>query len=84
MGKHKRKIIDYRSINLAWLVEFKDQIFCGRLAPKVELVVATQDIGTSGSFEVHQGDTLRVTKKNSTSYTVTRPYGNVLQGKIHM
>ena len=83
MPKKKQiKVVDYRSVNLAWLVDFKDRVFGKELAPETQLVVAQEDVGTSTQFEIHQGDTLRVTGETATAYTVTRPYGDVRTGEI--
>lgn len=84
MGKSKKqiKVVDYRSVNLAWLVDFKDRILSNELAPKIELVVAQTDTGTGSQFEVHKGDTLCVTGETATAYSVSRPYGEVRVGEI--
>lgn len=84
MPKNARqiKVVDYRSVNLAWLVDFKDRVFNKELAPEVELVVAREDLGTGSHFEIHKGDTLCVTGETATAYTVSRPYGDVRTGEI--
>ena len=82
--KPKIKVVDYRSVNLAWLVDFKDRVVSKALAPEVELVVAREDAGTStgSKFEIHVGDTLCVTGETATAYTVSRPYGDVRTGEV--
>ena len=78
----KIKVVDYRSVNLAWLVDFKERVFSKELASEVELVVAREDAGIGSQFEIHEGDTLCVTGKTATAYTVSRPYGDVRTGEI--
>ena len=82
--KKQIKVVDYRSVNLAWLVDFKDRVFSKELASEIELVVAQEDggTGTGSQFEVHKGDTLCVTGETVVTYTVTRPYGDVRTGEI--
>ena len=84
MSKNKKKIkvVDYRSVNLAWLVDFKDRVFSKELASEVELVVAQEDVGTGSKFEIHKGDTLCVTGETVTAYTVSRPYGDIRTGEV--
>ena len=79
---HTTKIVDYRSVNLAWLVAFKDRVFSKKLAPEIALVVARENVGQRSKFEVHEGDTLCVTGETAATYTVTRPYGEVRMGEI--
>ena len=84
MPKHKKqiKVVDYRSVNLAWLVAFKDRVFNKELAPEIELVVAREDIGFGSQFEIHEGDTFCVTGETATAYTVSRPYGDARTGEV--
>ena len=76
------KVVDYRSVNLAWLVDFKDKVFTKQLAPETELIIAREDVGTGSNFEVHNGDTLCVTGETSTVYRVTRPHGDTCTGEV--
>ena len=84
MGKRKKqvKVVDYRSVNLAWLVDFKDKVFAKTLAPDVELVHAREDLGAGSNFEVIKGNTLCVTGETATAYNVSRPYGDVRTGEV--
>ena len=83
MPKKKQiKVVDYRSVNLAWLIDFKDRVFSKELAPEIELVVAREDAGIGSHFVIHRGDTLCVTGETATAYTVSRPYGDVRTGEI--
>ena len=81
-GSKHIKIVDYRSVNLAWLVVFRDKVFANKLAPEIELVVAQELIGEGSPFEVHKGDTLCLTGSSSNAYSVTRPYGDVRKGEV--
>ena len=78
----KIKVVDYRSVNLAWLIDFKNRVFSKILAPEIELVVAGEDVATGSHFEVHERDTLCVTGETATAYMVSRPYGDVRTGEI--
>ena len=69
-------------MNLAWLIDFKDRVFSKELAPEIELVVAREDVGTGSEFEIHAGDTLCVTGETATTYTVSRPYGDIRTGEV--
>ena len=84
MPKKKKqiKVVDYRSVNLAWLIDFKDRVFSKALAPEIKLVVAQGDVGTGSQSEIHKGDTLCVTGETATTYTVSRPYGDVRTGEV--
>ena len=88
MGKGKNpkkrtvKVVDYRSVNLAWLIAFKDRVFNKELAPGIELVVAREDVGIGSQFEIYEGDTLCVTGETAAAYTVSRPYGDVRTGEV--
>ena len=85
MSKNKKpttKVVDYRSVNLSWPINFKDRVFNKELAPGIELVVAQEDAGTGSQFEIHEGDTLRVTSGTAAAYTVSRPYGDVRMGEV--
>ena len=82
MPKKTIKVVDYRSVNLAWLIDFKDRVFSKELAPEIELVVAGEDAGIGSQFGIHEGDTLCVTGETATAYTVSRPYGDVRAGEI--
>ena len=75
------KIVDYRSVNLAWLIEFKAQIQQGRLAKEINLVVAREDV-TDGKFHVRAGDTLCVEGRKGKSLKVSVPYGEVRSGSV--
>lgn len=78
----KIKVVDYRSVNLTWLVAFKDKVFHKRLASSIDLVVAIEDVGTGSNLEIRKGDTLCVTGETATTYRVTRPYGYVRTGDV--
>ena len=84
MPKNKKqiKVVDYRSVNLTWLIDFKDRVFRKELASEIELVVAREDAGIGSQFETDEGDTLCVTGETATGYTVSRPYGDVRTGEI--
>ena len=81
MGK-QIKIVDYRAVNLAWLVDFKDKVFDKTLGEDVELVVAQEDIGTAGSFEARKGETLCIVESTDSSLVVTKPYGDIRKGEV--
>lgn len=82
-GNIKVRVVDYRSVNLAWLIRFKDQLLSKELAPEVDLVQALEDSGgENGSLKVREGDTLCVKESNDTTYTVTKPYSDVGEGKV--
>ena len=77
------KVVDYRSVNFSWLVDFKDQIISKQISPEIELVVAQEDISANAtSFQVNSGETLRVVETTETSYVVTKPYGDVRKGEV--
>ena len=76
------KVVDYRAVNLAWLIKFKEEVFSKALASQVELVVAKEDVIGSSGFEVRKGDTLYVADSTKTTYVVTKPYGDVLKGEV--
>ena len=82
-GMQKTDVVDYRSVNLAWLISFKERVFRKELAPEIQLVVALEDTGLGGSFEVHKGDTLCITAiESSSSFSVSRPFGDVRTGVV--
>lgn len=82
-GKKKQiKIVDYRSVNLAWLIDFKSKVFSKELAPEIELVVAQETIGSNGGFKVNKGETLCIVDRTATTYIGTKPYGDVRQGEV--
>ena len=87
MSKRKKstdniKVVDYKSVNLAWLVKFRNRVLRKELAPEVQLVVAREDVNVGKLFEIHKGDTLCIAETAETSYTVNRPYGDVRQGEV--
>ena len=57
-------------------------MFSKELAPEIKLVVAREEVGTGSQFEINEGDTLCVTGETATTYTVSRPYGDVRTGEI--
>ena len=81
-NKKSIKVVDYRSVNLAWLVDFKDKVVAKELSPEIELVLAHEDVGLGSNFGVHEGDTLCVTGETTTAYTVSRPYGDERKGEV--
>ena len=91
MPKNKKKqikVVDYRSVNLAWLVDFKERVFRKELAPEIELAVAKKDFKSRGSsFSFKKGETLFIEDTTSKSfgrksYVVSRPYGDVRKGEV--
>ena len=88
MTKKNATVVDYRSVNLAWLVDFKDKVFAKELFPEIDLVLAQKDFKSEASgFYFRKGDTLCVEDTKfrffgRTSYVVTKPYGNVRKGEV--
>lgn len=80
--KRKSKAVDYRCVNLDWLVDFKDRVFAKELAPEIKLVVSLLEVRGRSNFEIHSGDTLCVTGETATTYSVTRPYGDMRTGEV--
>ena len=78
-NKNKIQVVDYRSVNLAWLVDFKDKFVSKELAPKTTLVVAKFD-SLCGNF--HKNETLHIIGRTATNYVVSRPYGETREGEI--
>lgn len=76
------KIVDYRAVNLAWLIDFKNKVFEKSLGGDVELVVAQEDIGSNGSFEARKGETLCLQERTDSTLVVTKPYGKVRKGEV--
>ena len=77
----KAEVVDYRSVNLAWLLEFRDRVLQKKLGPEIELVRVISNQETGG-FQISQNDTLCVESRHSNSLIVTKPYGDVRKGEI--
>lgn len=78
----KVKIVDYRSVNLAWLIDFKDRVVAKQHAVGTELVVVREANNSATGFGVRKGDTLCVVDATPSTFVVTRPYGNVRTGEV--
>lgn len=79
MDDVKTKIIDYRSISLRWLINFRNGLLNRSIGANIELVVAKKKIKIINGARVRVGDTLRLEynreAKDCFSYVVSRPYG---------
>lgn len=80
-------VVDYHSVNLQWLLNFKDELLNGNLSPGVELLVANEKYGNLKDkkiFSFEAGATICVESydKKRKSYVGTIPYGSVLKGEF--
>lgn len=81
MGKASN-VVDYRAVNLSWLIDFKERVLSKELAPEVELVLSQEDYASGSGFELRKGETLCVLSKTENTFILSKPYGEILQGEV--
>ena len=77
-----KKIVDYRSVQLSWLISFQQKVVAGELAAEVELVIATKDHAGPKGFNLAKGETLRVLDRTKAEVQLSRPYGDMRTGTV--